>query len=75
VHAGGLPGVLDVLDRVREDLLGRSGRDRLEVVEQRLSGRLAHEAEGRHEQKQRREDPEDAVVGERRGLVGQVVVP
>ena len=39
-HPGGAAVRLDVLNRVGEDLLGGSGRDRAEVVDQRLRHRV-----------------------------------
>ena len=72
--AGRALAALEVLDGAREDVLGGAGRDRAEVVDQRLGRRLADQAQHRNEHDQRREDREHGVVGERGRPVGEVVL-
>ena len=57
-----------------EDVLGRAGRDRAEVVEQRLRRRRADHAQHRDQREQHREQREDAEVGQRGGPGRQLVL-
>ena len=58
-----------------EDVLGRAGRDRGEVVQQRLRGRRADHAQHRDQREQHREQREHAEVGQRRGPGRELVLP
>ncbi len=71
---GGALVALQPLQRRRGDLLRRARRDAAEVVDQRLRRRRADEPQDRDEHEQPGKQRQDAVVGQRRGPVGDGVV-